>query len=221
MGRKTEWQTEGAVAVIRKFVPEFNIKNKIDSKLHHAIACLMRFTGNDEYMMRFWTTIGYTAWKPNSDQYNYPTVVFHEGRHALQSKKLTRPLMGFLYLAPQILTPFLCLALGMIEWYLFPIGLLLLAPIPAYFRMLLELDAYAVSMAVDYWRSGFISEKYVDWYIMYFTGPQYYIMWPFKNDLRKRFLKKREEIINGTVLLNDDYLKAIYDHLVSEGIVKV
>lgn len=220
MTRGAEWKIESATKVVQKFVPEFRIKNKKDSYLHNIIGLLMHRLGNKSYMTHFWTTIGYTAWRPENVNSDSWSVVMHEGRHAQQAKLWSRPVMGFFYLIPQSLAPIACAVLGLWHWWLFPIGLFLLAPIPAYFRMRMELDAYTVSMAIDYWRTECKNPKCVDWYIPYFSGNAYYKMWPFNNEMRKRLLKKYEDIMSG-LILNDPYMLAIYTYMQSEGMLKV
>jgi len=75
--------------------------------------------------------------------------------------------------------------------------LLLAAPIPAYFRMKEELDGYTMSMAVNWWRTGFISATYIAWVAEQFTGPGYYFMWPFKRNIKNRLNKRAAHIKIG------------------------
>jgi len=150
------------------------------------IGSLLSLVGNDKFMSSFWTTVGYTVYIPDQrpDDLDYQ-VIWHEGRHAMQSKRLTRIGMGFLYLLPLSLIPLVVLGAIFSVWALVAFPVLLL-PLPAYFRMKLEMQAYRttlVAMAVAGDRVGDVT-----WIEDQFTGPNYYFMWPFTLDVKRRLL---------------------------------
>lgn len=192
-----------AAEVVRRFVPEFKVEPKSANKLHRVIGWILSKVGNPEYNSRFWTTLGYTAAYPDSlDESFTPsswTVVLHEGMHALQRKRGSKMWMNVSYLLPQVLAvPWLLLCvlavvLGFWSWWLL-LGVVVLAPLPAWHRAQLELEAYQVSVAVDRtWWGGIPPknlESYINgWLVRNFTGPHYYWMWPFKKTVWNWFVK--------------------------------
>ena len=70
-------------------------------------------------------------------------------------------------------------------WWCYLVALLFLAPLPSPFRMQLEAKAYAMTMALDYWTVGHVSEFRRNAVLRNFTGPNYYYMWPFRKHAAK------------------------------------
>ncbi len=206
--------TEKAVAFIEAlFVPGFNMKMKYSSWHQRLIGHLLGLVGNGAYMTQFWTTIGYTVYRPDlagmsNDEWK---VMWHEGRHALQAKSLTRVLMGFLYLLPLSLVPLVAIGAIFSLWWLVPTALLLL-PLPAYFRMRLEMQAYRTSMVADYASSPtghiFRTTAAAQFMVDHFTGPNYYYMWPFRKDVQRR-LMSAVDYVTGPIAEMDDYDQAL------------
>jgi hypothetical protein len=227
MPTREENATE-AVAVVQKYVPKFERLPKASSTFQRFLASLLRLIGMKDFMSRFSTTIGFTAYLIES-HYNNLGVIFHEGRHAWQGKKYTRVGQGALYLLPQLLgigalcasVTLLVLSLTGFTWSWWPLAFLLIfaAPLPAYWRMKFEFDAYCVSMAVRYWCRGELDDDYINRLIKNFTTSAYYFMWPFKGSLRKRFLRKLEWIKSPAVA-NDPYYLAIHRFLEERGLLK-
>ena len=174
-----------AIELIQGYVPEFKVLNKADSKLQRFIGKAMFF--NKGYMTNFYTTIGYTTYRPigaAGEPWEWE-ILLHEGKHAIQAKKLTRPLMGALYLLPFL-------------------------PLPAPGRAWFEFEAYCVSMAVAYLKNP---ADVNDWYIEnqlvpYFTGSEYAWMFPFKGTVKKAFQKFHEKLKSGEAF-EDPYLNDI------------
>ena len=189
-------KTDLAVALIQRYVPGFRIVNKSESRLHRAIDVIMRLFGNKGYMESLWTTIGYTAARPDlakDTAWDEWQVILHEGWHGVQSKNKTRLGMGALYIFPQgigvlslLLTPVLALLIGPIFlWGL--LGVIFLAPIPSPTRTQIELEAYKISAALDYWTWGRVSNTYPAWFVGMFSGPVYYWMCRNKKKIDTEF----------------------------------
>lgn len=216
-----------AEIVVQSFVPKFKRVAKKDSTLMQLLATFLGWLGMKTFMEDFSTTLGFTAYLTD-DHMNNISVIFHEGRHAQQGNKYTRPLQGALYLLPQliaIIALFACLtlvgfSLGGFTWCWWPIALLLLlaAPLPAYWRMKFEFDAYCVSMAIRHWTRGDVADSYIDNLVSNFTSGAYYFMWPFKSYLRKRFLRKLEWI-KASKVGSDPYYVAVHEFLETRGLL--
>lgn len=208
-----------AEAMVREFVPKFRTVPKAESRLHKLIAKVLFFI--DTYMKEFWTTIGYTAAFPPDDGDAWWTVL-HEGRHGQQSRKMTRLLMGWWYLFPLSLG-LMSLVAATLTWILVGLawwqGLLWLlaslgccAPLPAYGRMRLELDAYTVTLAIMYWwRKRDVVQKVAP----QFYGWNYYKMWPFNADILARLYDNLSRIEEGSIL-SDPYFNAVF-HLMRDN----
>ncbi len=200
---------EESVQLVKTFVPEFTVRNKADSKLHSLIGWILKHIGNPIYTETFWTTFGYTTWKPlDADSSSWRTI-FHEGRHALDAKRLTRLLFGFLYLLPLSLVPILIiLGITLSPWWFTGIALCLL-PLPSPFRMWAELRGYTVSLAIKHWLGHDLNDPWeTDRVEQMFTSGQYYYMWPFKKHIKYKVLKVKNDIQSGNIL-TDQYLAAI------------
>ena len=146
-----------------------------------------------EFMIRYITTIGDTAYFPddmlaNPDSERMLRVIVHESIHLFDSKRFFGPLFKFLYLFPQSLAPLALLSLlafwkiGFIWCLLF---LLSIAPIPAPFRYWFELRAYRTqlmfSVKVDKASPEQLEEVYVGYknnYVQTFiTGLGHFHLW--------------------------------------------
>lgn len=190
--------------IAKKYVPKFKVISKEDSWFHRTIGFIFR-----AYFTRYWTTIGYTAAHPPGRKHNWTTKI-HEIQHARQSKKYTRVGMGLLYLLPQILALLFILPAIFVSWW-FLFGLLFLLPLPAYFRMKFELEAYQLSVMVDYWL-GRNTDYTIDHYTHQFVSLAYYVMWPFKSyvrgNLNAAWLLARfwDEVKDKDPYANDVYL---------------
>lgn len=206
---------EEALIRVRRFVPLFRVKSKTDSRIHRLIGRLLSLFGNRSYMTAFWTTFGYTTYYPNDSHDNDYAVLFHEGRHAQQSLNLNPLIMGLFYLMPIVLG--VVILMISLSWYVFAarttpliwLALFFLLPQPAYSRMLFEMDAYTVSLAIHYWTNGKFDNKYTDHIVKQFTGVNYYFMWPFKWDVQRRVATAMYKITSGEVL-TDNYFQSIY-----------
>lgn len=207
---------DGALSVIRQFVPRYSIRPKATCGWQRGIGRVLGVLGNKAYMTEFYTTIGYTTYAPDG-RIDIPTV-FHEGRHAYQAKRHTRVLMSLLYLLPQVLGFMGLLALPFTTWRYGAWGLtvamsfLFFLPLPAYWRMRFELDAYAVSLAVRYWCTGEVRASVIDYYVNQFTNANYFYMWPFRTSVLKRLRARLAAITTDQVLI-DPYYLAVHEHV--------
>lgn len=169
--------------------PKLNIKFKNESLFMKILGTVLFF--NPNFKTKFVTTIGDTVYFPSETfvkvlELNSIAFLLHELVHIYDSKKYTHLIFSFLYLFPQsliILTPLLLL----IGWKFFIIGAILcLLPIPAYFRMKLEMRAYLVSLYVLHKLEEDLDinvkmEKQRAFFIKTFKDGSYYFMYPFSS----------------------------------------
>lgn len=217
MAAEDDKQLEDIRDIIRYHVPEYDLKMKSESWLQRLIGKIMGMVGNKTYMTSFWTTIGYTTYRPSNPGWGEWTVICHEGMHAIQARHMGSIVMGMLYLIPLTLIAPIAL-LGFWHWWFLIIAAACALPLPAYFRMKMEVEAYQISMAVTYWMTGNVPQSNIEYIKKNFTGWNYYKMWPFKSSIDKKLLKKYEEIKNGEIL-KDLYPRQIYEYLLKEGLV--
>lgn len=205
------------VDLVKKFRSDFKVTYKKDSKLHKLIGWCLAKIGNKQYMTDFITTLGANVALPEGIDENTANLwqcILHEGRHAIDGKKLTAPVFNFLYLFPQILgiiLPAVSLVLVTCGFPVFLWGLLtlaLLAPIPAIGRTWLELRGYSVTVASMFW-SGSINNQddIINYLEQIFTTGAYYWMWPFKSFINWYFAKEIIQLQTNTYAL-DGYLAA-------------
>lgn len=216
-------------SVVRKYVPEWEVVSKPESKIHRAIGKFFGFLRwvswgkvDVAYMKYFWTTLGFTAACPAGDEDGWLARP-HEGKHAQQAKKWTRFFFGYLYLFPQSFLPlvFVALALMFSPWFWLGTATLLL-PLPAPWRAWWELQAYEISVMVETWRRG--DSGYVDRYIEgivqeIFGGGTYFFMMPiFKGWIRRRLQAAKKNALNWENEINrDPYIDDIYNVLKAGG----
>ena len=142
------------------------------------------------------TTIFPQIYMPESI-YKDPTcwkIVAHEYVHLMQARD--HPYWFLLkYVFPQVL--------GLLALPLLFLGphalwaLLLFLPLPAYFRMKYELDGYAMSMAINYWRYNSISIVQRIFVKQVFRGGTYYYMWPFSKWIDRKINTMALQIVRG------------------------
>ena len=104
-------------------------------------------------------------------------ILAHEYVHLMQARK--HPFIFLLkYVFPQTLGLLALMGFGLGPHALW--ALLFLTPLPAYFRMKYELEGYAMSMAVNFWRYQSVSNEQKQFVKNVFLGGTYYFMWPFR-----------------------------------------
>jgi len=172
------------------------VRPKDESKLLKILRPIVEI-----FNKRFWTgyitTVGKTIWYPEGwlekgDMKSRLATIAHEVLHLRQSKKLTSPLFGFLYLFPQSmavfsLLAFLALGFGT-GWLWCLLFLLCLAPLPAPFRYMFELEAFRV-LLVFYKHAWHASPETVqsgkERIIENLAKSDYYFTWPFPKKIQK------------------------------------
>lgn len=198
------------VRIIKTINPKVKVKNKKDVWYHKLISKILFFANYD----RFSTTIGNTI--SLADGHGW-MVLAHEGRHTLQSKKQGTLIHSFLYLFPQSLAPIFVI-LGFVN-PLFLLGLVCLLPIPSYFRMKKELQAYRDSVILYHWRYGVSPESHRNFITSMFSGSSYYFMWPFKKYIRTKLDSFVEEAKQWKGYENNEmYLNSLYISLRRNGL---
>lgn len=210
--------SEKVDAVIRRYVPKWKVIDKRDSKFHSFIGKLF-----PEYMASYATTIGFTSAFPTGAKYDWRTRI-HEGQHGRQCMKWSRVGMSALYILPQLLAV-LGPLLALIFWNPWFLSLLLfLAPLPAYFRMKFELEAYKITIMVFEWSMHSDSTIYFDSILKNFTGLPYYMMWPLQKDmLLTEFSKARNLALVWNQLPStskDPYIEDMYQLIKEQGYLK-
>lgn len=174
-----------AIDFVRVHVPGYRVVPKADVWWMRLLGHIMFF--NHGFMTGYCSTIGRTTYAPPDP--TWPMII-HEGRHAYQNQQggtILSIVSGLAYALPQILAvvPLVLATFLSFSWLYIAAGIVLLCPLPAYFRMETELDAYAVEvLAKNLAGQGSIGEL-ADQFSDFFFGSSYYWMWPF-NSIRQR-----------------------------------
>lgn len=204
--------------------PEYKVKFKNESLLMKLLGKIFFF--NKDFMTNYTTTIGSTIYFPSRQwlklrQVSAKVVVLHELIHILDSAKYSQLLFSLMYLFPQ------CLALLAIPAAFF-IGLwsllflAFLAPLPAYFRMSLELRAYTFSLYVMHrfnFKHGYNIrlETHARHYVDQFSTSYYYFMWPInKAGIEAHFTDAIARFKNGEKPFYDAKYYDAVDQLIDQ-----
>lgn len=175
---------------VNKHFPEINLKFKDQSFIMKVLSVVLFF--NTKFSSSYTTTIGNDIYFPNQSfintrQVSSVVIILHEMMHVMQSKKLSKPLFGFLYLFPQILAPFCLPLLFVLTWKIVvPVFIFLLLPLPALFRAYFEKQAYMVSLYVIN-RLNNLNSYNIDidssckFFLSQFKTSGYYFMYLFPN----------------------------------------
>lgn len=184
---------------VRSWRPGFGIRPKSVSRFHRVVGSIMAALGSADYRDELWTTLWRRSYWPTSRppfRVEDAAVVWHEGWHArwTGSPLLFLP-YAMLYLAPASLAP---LALLLPGWWPL-LGLALLLPLPAPFRLWSETRGYACQMAfhrgLGWWDGASFEEldaAYYDQFGHFFAGMAYYspvgrpiARWMIRRSLRR------------------------------------
>jgi len=195
------------IEVISKFAPKFKIKWKSESFLMKALGWFSFW--NPSFMKSVITTLGDSIYVPDNwldrDELSNVSIVAHEAVHVQDAKK--NPLMGFLYLVPQVLFPILAVGLAFVSpWFLF-VALLGALPLPAPFRFYYELRGYRMNLLIFEKVYGWAktSQPYQiekQFYVSQMTEKWYFFAMPFKGYVIKKFEEtgwESEEIYQKTL----------------------
>lgn len=184
---------------IKKKIPSYELLVKERSTLMKILATVLFF--NKDFMKGYTTTIGSKVYRPfalMSDKQSTFETVAHEWVHLTRFKKYNNVLMAIFYLLPQFLAVLSLFSVLQIWfgglWILNLLWLLMLLPLPSPSRTKEELEAYTMSLFVVYHIYGRISDKHIDYMAQNFYGPNYYWMWPMKEDITKK-LKERARLV--------------------------
>lgn len=165
------------------------VRYKDESRYMKLLGKLMFW--NPRFMSNVATTIGETVWLPSrqwveEDLLRAWLVLCHELVH-VEDYKACKPRWVFpvLYAMPQGLAVLALLAPVLQQWWPL-LFLALLAPLPAPWRKSAEMRGYGMSMAAAYWfGKGGIPQAQKQEIAQWFTGPDYYFMWPFKGAVKR------------------------------------
>jgi hypothetical protein len=191
---------------VRLCETEFKVKlvEKKTSIFMKMIAVILFF--NKNFMTSYVTTIGRTVYWPDLEERfsKYPEnsfrTMFHETQHA-HDGSVFKIVYELSYLSPQIggllsLLAFMAITFSN-AWLLALLALVLIAPFPAYFRAHWEFRGSSCNMAYRIWTDDRVSDRYKDFLVQRFKGPDYYFMWPFPKSVRKKLAKIEQRIRAG------------------------
>ena len=201
--------------IIKEFEPKTRIRNKEDVWYHKILGKIL-----PSEFSEYSTTTGYSIAMTEKHRGHWG-VLGHEGVHVLQSQRQTRLLHGILYLLPQLLVLGFILA-PLITWSLswwFLLFLVFAVPIPAYFRMRKELEAYSASITFRLWRRSYVPEHYYKHYSVKFVEGHYWYMWPFRKYIEKKLREAvgRADVFDGEFLREQPYLTRIRWAMIEHG----
>ena len=191
---------------IEKEFSDFKLIDKRDSLLMKLLSKILFF--NKRFMSSYVTVIGNKVyvpqlpWKENNP-YGATEVLAHEWVHMKDNKRLGI-VFKLLYLMPQILTPLFLLGFWN-PWFF--LAVLCALPFPAPWRAKFELRGYTISMAVRYWILK--KEPNYDFFVKQFTGPNYYFMYPFKDDVRARLEEEFQRIRADLLEPHEKHIKDV------------
>jgi len=168
---------------VQPLIPGYKVAQKSQSWLMKLLGKLLFFTPG--FMSNFTTTIGNVVYVPDdvweSNDAGTLSLLAHEARHVNDKQHYSMFLFGLGYLLPQVLALLSLLSLLTIwfsnAWLWSLTALVFLAPIPAYFRMVIERRGYLMTLCVIWWtlgeRTAYDGIPYI---VKQFTGPNYYFM---------------------------------------------
>lgn len=196
-------------------IPGFDIKYKDDSTFMKVLGFLSK-PFNPRFMSDFTTTVGTTMYVPKNDflycQNDYIEVVAHELVHMRESQKNGSVLYFLRYFFPQILALLSLFAIGGIwsPWFLFALVFVAcLAPLPSPGRREIEMNGYVMSLCIRYWTTMQLLEPDFAGVAREFTGPAYYFMWPWREEIIRE-LKMRAMDIRTNKVLGDSMFSEIH-----------
>lgn len=153
---------------LKEKYPKFKLVKKEDSRLMKFLNIFLKWICPD-FMTKVTTTIGYTIYQPSSyigTRTGYK-INRHEEKHMEDYKK--NPI-----------------------W--FTLSYVLLLPTVFTMRSHWEMNAYKVTLLVNYELHGSIKDETIDWITDYFTGSMYFWMKPFRKVVRKELELERDKI---------------------------
>lgn len=188
------------IIAIKDDIHKFESRPKKTSKLMKFLNFFIQIF-NKDFMEKYSTTVYPNVYFPDNFSTNMRwEILAHEWVH-LRGGKKSQFLFSIKYLFPQWLVVLSFLSLLAIPfsnfWLLNLLWLVLVAPLPAYWRMKEELDGYTMNLVIDKTTRGVISPFYIDFLELQFTGPGYYFMWPFKKNITNRLSTRVGQVLTG------------------------
>jgi hypothetical protein len=176
-------RSERFIQEMQQEFPGFRIVPKRESPLSKLIDVALRIVtlgGQRDYLRHYHTVLGSTLYTPESwdrtPDLERLITLRHERVHLRQRRRLTFPLMAFVYMVP-----------------FFPVGL-------AYGRARLEWEAYEetlVATAELCGLSALRSEGLREHIVRRFTGADYGWMWPFRSVVEHWYDQAVQKIESG------------------------
>jgi hypothetical protein len=206
---------------VERFISLLRSKYQINIAYKHS-SSFMKFLSRilffiPDFQTRFTTTIGNTIYFPSEDRLKDESsldLIAHEVRH-IHDSQLDK-FYNIKYLFPQILF-LLFFALCFISLLFLIPAFLCLAPLPAYWRMKIELNGYITTLFVNNLlleERNFSLEKRLNKLLEMserihkaFTGSSYYFMWVF--GVEPELTKAVYEILEGSLEKKDPFYKFI------------
>lgn len=187
--------------------PGFRVAFKDTSTLMHLLNFFAQVF-NKTFMTDYITVMNGCVYFPNKEkllefQSAYANVLAHELVHMKDQQRTGKVVHFFRYGSPQIfaLLSLLSVLAFVSPWFLLCLLFLgCLAPIPSSSRKNIEMDGYEMSLAMTYWRTGHIGDADIEWAASQFTGPAYYFMWPFEEEVLEELKPRAIRIRTGQVM---------------------
>ena len=171
----TENDVTDLVAMMKHFIPGFEVKYKSEAWHQRLIGFLLRII-NNQYMTSYVTAMFGKIWLPSNAIYwtasTRYSIYRHEFIHLLDAKKWSF-LMSFSYLV--------------------------LLPTVFTMRSFWELRGFVQNMITEYEQTGDITGATLDWIVSQFVTSKYFWMYPFRNKLRSKLETIKLEIKAGNI----------------------
>jgi hypothetical protein len=193
--------------VSKKYRSDAQIKRKGTSWFQKLLGWFAK-PFNPKYMTNYITTIKGTIWTPDdyldgTNKLDILETVGHETVHIRDDSKDV--LFSEKFACPQILAIPVFIILVVAKWWLFPVALLLLLPMPAWWRYNYEIRAYRMSLLFGKYVHGYNVQQLdiiAGWVVGQLSTRWYYWTWPFPTAIRKKFFDE-------TVFKEDVYVDTI------------
>lgn len=218
-------------ATLREKIPGFEVRYKDEHFSQKLIGFFLRWVVpfNRVYMTEYTTTVyprvyfPSRAWAQENPRRAWK-VLAHEYVHLWdqQQHPIWYPIS---YFVPQVIALGALAAFGAFWclWALLSLGFLgFAAPWPSRWRTAAELRGYGMSMALNYWRYGSVSDDLRERVAMKFLGWDYYRMSAFRRRVVERINRILESFQSGAIFLGDraEPYRVIYALLEGEGVLR-
>lgn len=202
------------------YFPSLEVKYKDKSILMKILGKILFFNPR---FMQYTTTFGSTIYLPSEAKVRKSpvsnSIIFmHELSHFFSISSGNKFLHGIMYLFPQILALLAVPAFFFFGFKIALICLLFLLPLPAYFRMNEEKQAYTISLYVMNKLNGLNNfkidlEAQKERFIGEFSSGSYYYMWTLPG-IRKSFDEALEDIKSNGKPTYDIKLYEMIDNII-------